>query len=207
MARRHIRLCGKIKDASQYSEQMQPKLEALRQKESDRKAAEEQCKDVLDDITLKETSIDNMIRDLYELVNIHGRHSITQFMPVLFPNSTFSEIIMLPLSDKLLKTTQVIEKLKSLGETTEVSSYIGNFTQASDEIHEAISEHRVADDNYSRRQAEEELARNAVRTQYENNYFDARKNLSKHRAEMPFPQITNKPKKHTSVEIKNALNE
>lgn len=195
MARRHIRLCGQVQGATSYGQAMLVKLDMLKQKERERIEAEELCENALDDLVLKDAVLDNQVRTLFEDARRNDRDNMTQFSVVLFPNLTFSDIINMPMSDEPLKVTQLIEKLESFEESHVLRKNIEPLTQCIGEVNAALDTRRQAVETLRKRQANEELARNEVRAQYESNYLDARKNFGKQKAELLFPKVANKQAK------------
>jgi hypothetical protein len=192
MARRHIRLCGQINGAAAYGIAMQHPLDVLIAAENARHKAEEMCEDALDDFAMKDVLLDNQIRNLFEYAIRYDRDYLTQYATMLFPNQVFSEIINLPASEKLLKTAQLIEKLSTIDAANRLFPYIEALKKASESVHDAIEARRTANENLSRYHAEEEVARNYVRTSYEHNYLDARKQFGKLKSELLFPKVANK---------------
>lgn len=195
MARRHIRLCGQINGAAPYGQAMQEKLDALIGKENERVASEEQCENALDDIVMKDQLLDNKVRNLFEHARRYDRDNLTQFTAMLFPNNTFTEFINLPATEEPLKVLQLIEKLENLEEGHELLQNHEGLSDAAGAVIDAQDARREAIGTLRRRQASEELARNDVRVQYENNYLDARKNFGKMKAEMLFPKIAHRSSK------------
>ncbi|MDR2887287.1 MAG: hypothetical protein LBV26_04695 [Bacteroidales bacterium] len=192
MARRHIRLCGQIIGAASLGQAMQPKLDVLTVKARDRHAAEELCENVQDDLVLTDSYLDNGVRNLFENARMYDRNNMTRITEMLFPHLTFSDIINMPLSEEPLKVAQLIEKLGQLEEGNELRNYIETLTEASKSVNTVLEARRNTAENLSRRQADEELARAAVRAQYESNYLDARKQFGRQHAEHLFPKVANR---------------
>jgi hypothetical protein len=195
MARRHIRLCGQINGAADYGKAMQPKLDDLALKERERHEAEELCENAQDDLVLKDSSLDNCVRNLFEHARRYDRDNMTRFTEMLFPHLSFSDIINAPLSDEPIRVMHLVEKLEHLEEWNELRKYAESLTKYVTAVNEALDARRKSAETLSRRQANEELARNAVRTQYESNYLDARKQYGKQQAEHLFPKVPRRPGK------------
>ncbi|MDR2926697.1 MAG: hypothetical protein LBV41_00610 [Cytophagaceae bacterium] len=206
MARRHIRLCGQIKGAAKYGQAMQPKLDTLTEKENEKLEAEELCENALDDLTLKNATLDNCIRNVYDIIRIYDRDNLTDFITVLFPNNRFTDITSLPVTEEPLEVVRLIEKLKNAEDQNFVLPHIDSLTAALNSVNEAIANRQHANENLSRRQANEELARNDIRAQYEFNYLDARKDLGKQRVELLFPKVARKGSK-TKKDANNNITE
>jgi hypothetical protein len=207
MARRHIRLCGQFKDTAKYGQAMQSKLTALDEKEQERKAAEDLCEDALDDLTLKDATLDNAVHNLYDYVNIYDRENLMQYVTVLFPTHRFTDITNLSAAKEPLEVARLIEKLQNFGETELVTSYVYTLTTAMNDVNAALEARRVATENLRRKQGLEELARNDVRMQYELNYLEARKDLGKQKAELLFPKVNRRALKPKSDAEESILNE
>jgi hypothetical protein len=195
LTRRHIRLCGQVKDGAQYAQAIQPKLDKLLQAEQALSAANEVSENTYDDLVLKDSILDNAVRTLFERSKQYDRENGGTTSILLFPDLTFSDIINISYSEEPKKVSNLIQKLETLDQGHELRSLIDGLQQKVNAVNNVLEARKQAAENVRRCQVEAELAKNEVRAQFEVNYLDARKYLGKQIAESLFPKIMNRKNK------------
>jgi exonuclease VII small subunit len=192
MARRHIRLCGQVKGGASYSQVMQVKLDNIIQKEQALYAAEELRENTYDDLVLKDSSLDDTVRTVFERTRQYDRENREGVSVLLFPDLTFSNIVNISFSEESKKINSLIQKLETLDATHELRPLADLLQQKVDEVNTAIAARQQAADTVRKCQVDLELARNEVRVQYEMNYLDVRKSYGKQIAESLFPKVVHR---------------
>lgn len=201
LARRHIRLCGQIRGGAPYAKAIQPKLDSLIQKENALSVARDASENAYDDMILKDTGLDNAVRTLFERSRQYDRENGGGVSVLLFPDLTFSGIVSMPNSEEPKKVSTLIQKLETLDPSHEIRALADTLQEKLNAVNAALSARQKAADNIRRCQVEEELAKNEVRMQYENNYLDARRTLGKQIAESLFPKIVKRRTKDEEEDV------
>lgn len=192
-ARRHIRLCNQVTDAHKYAKAIEPQYEALREKHDEFQAAIDKRTDAYDDMIQSDRKLDNAVRTAFEKCKQFDREdSGSSVLVQVFPEEKFSDIIR----SNRYKEPNVIEQLavkfESLGNKHKlfpVAAYlrkhISCMRKSVTAFYEALRMEKVV-------QAEEAVEKGDLRTQYEANYLDARKDMGRVAANSLFPKLTHK---------------
>jgi hypothetical protein len=199
LTRRHIRLCGQVKDGDSYAQLIQSKLDKLIQAELVLLSAEDGYENTYDDLILKDSELDASVRTVYERTHQYDRENRTDLSALLFPDLTFSDIAHLPYSEEPKKVSSLIQKMGTLAPDHELRSLISPLQKKVDAVNLALDARKQAADVVRIAQVDVELAKSEVRAQYEANYLDARRSLGKRVAESLFPKVTTRDTKATKT--------
>lgn len=192
MSRRHIRLCGRMQGMESYSKKMQQAADRLAEKYKEKQTATETREDAYDDVIFCDTGLDNMVRTTFEKTRQYDRDHMSRMLDMLFPARGFSDIVRMPLSKEPQEVGQLIVKLESLEEGHSLREVIDPLKEKVDASQKAWEVYQKTIDQLKKIQAEEELAKMAVRQQYEHNWLDARKAYGVSNADSVFPKIAGK---------------
>lgn len=192
MARRHMRLCGRVSDTGKLVTDMQAVWNRLKEKEREKNDASDVRDDAYDDVRLCDSGLDNAVRTTFERTRQYDRDNMTRMLDMLFPARGFSTLVNMPLYKEPQEVSKLILKLETLEESHPLRELI-------DLLKSKIEASEKAWDNYQKTilalqkiQTGEELAKLAVRQQYEHNWLDARKSLGAAAAENLFPRVSAK---------------
>lgn len=192
MARRHMRLCGQVKGAGKFAEQIQPAWSKLREKQNEKAAASDARDDAYDDVILKDSELDNAVRTTFERIRQYDRENTTRYLELMFPSHGFSGIVYSPLSKEPQEVQNVVLKLESLDEGHALRELIEPLKTAAETSAAAVKTYEDCGRLMENIQVSEDLARMELRQQYEHNWLDARKEFGVAFADRIFPKISGK---------------
>ena len=189
--RRHIRLCNQVTDAHKYAQAIEPQYEALREKHAEFQAVVDNRIDAYDDMIQSDLKLDNAVRTAFEKCKQYDReNSGSSALVQIFPEEKFSDIIR----TNRFKESNVIEQLavkfESFGEKHKlypVAAYLRKYIAC---MRKSVKAFRDALRNEKVVQAEEAVVKGDLRTQYEANYLDARKDMGRVAADSLFPKLS-----------------
>jgi hypothetical protein len=207
LIRRHIRLCGQVKGGATFAQAIQPVLDNLLQKKQALAVAEEVSENAYDDLILKDSYLGDAVRTLFERSRQYDRENGTAVSVLLFPDLTFSDIINLPYSEKPKKVGDIIRKMGTLDPKHELHPLIETLQQKVDAVNSALDTRRQAADNVRKCHVDIDLAKNAIRKRYEDNYLESRKSLGKYVAESLFPKVARRKAKSAEEDVEPTTEE
>lgn len=192
--RRHMRLCNQITGAQKYAQAIQPQFTALEEKDAQYQQAVDDRTDAYDDMILRDRELDNAVRTAFEKCRQYDRENPNDpVLQVIFPHETFGELIRKNLFKEPNSIEQLAVKFEGLGPkhklfplASYLRKYIACMRKSVRAFREALRKEKVA-------QAQEEMAKSELRTHYEANYLDARKDVGRVHADSLFPRLTHKP--------------
>jgi hypothetical protein len=187
---RHIRLSGRVQGADKYVVAIKPRfdsLEAARQVTVSKIRAREAA---YDDLRMTDTDVDNMVRTAYARCEQFDRENTGRpVLPLVFPLQRYSDITKAPIMKEPDLVEELAIRMEKLGESHTLNGLsailrqkVGEFRAAIEAFYAAIREQKTAE-------AEEEIAQEQLRRQYEINYLESRKDLGKATAETLFPDL------------------
>lgn len=189
--RRHIRLCKQTKGAEKFAAFIQALYDELivRQKAAGEKDQERE--NSYDDLILSDTVLDDSVRTAFEKCKQYDRDNPGKAILLkMFPDGKFTPIINTERTVEPDVVEQLALRFESLGAehpligmAADLRARIQQTRQAIGVYNETIRQQKLAE-------AEEEIARGALRRKYEANMLDARKEFGKTLADRLFPQIT-----------------
>jgi hypothetical protein len=189
LANRHCRLCKQNKGTNALIDRMTPFIDSLMKREAQTEAAREEKDAAHDNVILKDSLMDDMVRTLFERCKQHQRqYPGENLIQLLFPNGTFGDVVSMPLYSEADEVEKIVSRLENLGSEHPLADMIDPLKTAIQNDREAIAVHTVAITTWKTAEAEEEMAKAALRRQYEHNYLDAVKQFGKRYAERLFPK-------------------
>lgn len=194
MARRHIRLCGQVKGAGKFAEQILPVWKNLKESEKKKESASEIRDDAYDDVVLKDIELDNMVRTVFERTRQYDRDNTTRYLDLLFPARGFSDIIRMHMSKEPQEVGKLLLKIEKLEDGHGLRELIEPLKTKIENAKAAWAAYEQKIDSLKEMQIDEEMAKLAVRRQYEHNWLDARKEYGVNMADSIFPKITTRKK-------------
>ncbi len=193
MGRRHARLCGRVSGAKKFPVALQPELDKLKEQKKNREKAVENKEDAYDDVIYCDIQLDNAIRTAFERVRQWDRDNNSRILDMVFPNRIYSDIVRMPLSKEPVEAAKLPKRLETLEDGHELRQLAAPLRQCIDASRAAWNVYQQATEQLKDLQTDEELAKAAVRQQYEHNYLDARKEFGAAVADSIFPRISRKP--------------
>lgn len=198
ITRRHERLCLHTPNGEQLATVIHGKIEDLESKHQNLLKAKQMRENALDDVSLAELALENSIRTLFERCKQLDRENPSgSILYKIFPESKFGPYIEKKHEELLDEGTKLVQRLENPGidqllaeNTSQMREKIEKLQHALQKYHDALQAEKQA-------QTTEQLARAALREQYEMNYFDARKLFRKNYADRLFPEITQFKRKKT----------
>lgn len=189
LTRRHTRLCRQVKGAGALATAIETVNQALIQKQAATKTKFDARQDALDDFILRDLELDDSVRTAFEKCKQFDRENPTATVLLkIFPNGTYSELT----NHERSKEPDVIEQLavrfESLGATHALYPIAADLKTKVSASRAALTAYQNAIRNHKLAEADEEIAQNDLRLQYEANYLEARKTLGRTAAERLFPR-------------------
>ena len=192
--RRHIRLCNQVTGAQKYAKAIQPQYAALTEKHAQYKQVIDNRIDAYDDMILHDREQDNSVRTAFERCKQYERENPNDpVLHIIFPHEKYGELIRKNLFKEPNSIEQLAVKFESLGPKHKLfpiaaylRKYIACMRKSVRAFREALRKEKVA-------QAQEEMVKSELRTQYEANYLDARKDMGRVHADSLFPKLAQKP--------------
>ena len=199
---RHIRLCNRIYGDNKYSQVINPCYEALKEKYDQYELVRLDRYFANDNLYMCDHLLDNGIRTAFELCNQYERENNDAFLlDSFFQNGRFGSIIRKNHSKELNDVEQLALKFENLGDkhplfklAAVLRGDIRRVRKAMKEYNEAIRLEKLAF-------AEVDIAKEALRKQYAKNYFDAKQEKGRVKADYMFPVLSAKPKEEPVEEV------
>lgn len=192
MAKRHVRLCGRLAQTKQYAATMQEVLKQLEEKEKERKTASDDREYAYDDVILCDTDLDNAVRTVFEKTRQYDRDHLSRTLDLLFPARGFSDLVRMPLSKEPQEVSKLVVKLNQLEDDHDLKPLAVTLQEKTDASITAWNTYQKAITRLKEIQAAEELDKLAVRRQYEHNWLEARKEFGVSVADSIFPKVSGK---------------
>ncbi len=188
-SRRHVRLLRRYR-CEELIKGIEPLITDLAQK---RQLCEERVLDAqaaLDAVVAADGDLDDAVRNLFDSARQHDRSNPTApALPDLFPSGGFSSVIDLPRTDEPDAVDALAKKLDLLGSGHDLAPHAAKLREAAQAVREALTMHREAIRAQKAAEAEEDIAKSALRRKYEANYLDARKQWGRLVADRLFPNL------------------
>ncbi len=188
-SRRHVRLLRRYR-CDELIKGIDPLISDLAQK---RQLSEERLLDAqaaLDAVLAADGDLDDAVRNLFDSAKQHDRSAPTApVLPDLFPSGGFSSVIDLPRADEPDAVDALAKKLELLGTGHDLAPHSAKLREAAQTVREALNAHRDAIRTQKGAEAEEDIAKSALRRKYEANYLDARKQWGRVLADRLFPNL------------------
>jgi hypothetical protein len=186
LGRRHYRLCVRYRQDTMAAsikaaiDNLVQKALAAEDRDLDRQAA-------ADAIVASDADLDDAVRNLFDSARIAERTDpSSRPLDTLFPEGRFTTITDADAFDEPALVEAVITRLSKLGDTHMLAPHVALLRAAVGDLKGSIKAHDDAMAAMKAADAEEALSADSLRRQYESNYFDARKKLSRPMAERLF---------------------
>ena len=188
--RRHLRLCKQVKNTQGLVKQITPAYELVREKDQVLQETKILREDRYDDMLMADNQLDDSVRNLFRRCEEYDRtHPGELVLLQIFPDGKFSHIVNMNREEEPAAVEKLAMRLENLGEkhplyalAQELRTFINASLKAIRAYQESVQVLKVCE-------TECEMARTALRRQYEVNYLDARKQLGKKLAERLFPSL------------------
>jgi hypothetical protein len=189
VVKRHIRLARQVKGAEDLANAIEPSYNDLTVKVAASKLATEEGQNKRDTVILKDSILDDKVRDVMEASKKFDRdYPGMATNALLFPNG-ISSVIYAPTESEPTLVDQIIIGIQSLGEGHELAAFISPLQTAVDECKTAIAELHTAIEAEKTAEAFEAIAKLNLTRQYEQNIHTAGLKFGKQFSDRLFPVI------------------
>jgi len=187
LARRHERLARRYRQDS-LAEAIKASARALKDKADLSEERDLDRQSAYDNVLAADADLDDAVRNCFNAAEIHDRqHPTTPARALLFPDGGFTSITEEPIAREPDIVLALATKLDSLGSSHALAPHAALLRTAAQGVTDALAAQEAAIRASKSADAEEEIAAAALRRQYEGNYLDARKSLTRALAERLFP--------------------
>lgn len=197
--KRHIRLDRQVKGADVFAAAIEPAYNAFIEAGKTCEEMEENTGFKRDTAILKDSMLDDCVRNAHDACQRYDRDNPGRpTTPLVFPKPP-STIIYASLEAEPKEVTDLVARIKALGETHPLSSQIEPLEQAVDECKAALAELTDAITDEGTAKTTLIIAKMNLRRQYEQNIHNAAATFGKEYSERLFPAIA-KPSKKAAKE-------
>lgn len=197
---RHQRLCNEVVGAEKFATAIQTPIDKLKEKRQISLTATENKGAAYDLVVLKDTVLDDVVRDISDTAKQYDRKSVWHSIcNVLFPKGKKPTITNAPLTKESDMANQLLLRLNSFEEGNSLLEFKTPLTAAIADNNTAITTYKQLITDEKKALADEALAQDDVVRQYEFNFLDATELFGKEYTNRLFP-ITLKPKKEELAE-------
>ncbi len=195
---RHVRLCNMHKGAEILASNIKPAIQNLASKQENTKQKQLAREEAYDDVILSDVNLDNCVKTVFERCKQFDRDNVGEnILPRIFPESKFTTITELNRYEEPAAVNLVAVRLENLGPNHPLFGLAQELRNQTAASLTAIEKLRQAEAAEKTALTEENLARAALRKQFELNYLEARKIFGKEQAERLFPKGTPYTTKNT----------
>ncbi len=197
---RHQRLCKQVVGAEHLATAIQIVIDKLKGKHSISLTALEDKGAAYDNVVLKDTILDDVIRDISDAAKQYDRKNIGRGIYTnLFPNGKTTSITNVSYSQEPIEADKFLSRFDKFEEGNSLLAHKAPLTAAITDLRTMISAYKLAIDNEQMALEVESSAQDDVIRQYEFNYLDAAKLFGKKYTNRLFPK-TPKSKKKQIIE-------
>ena len=187
--KRHMRLARQIKGAEDLASTIEPMYTDLLTKSQVRLSASENTEICRDTLALKDTLLDDKVRDLNEACKKHDRDNPgLPVIKLIFPE-VLSSIVYAPLEEEPAVVEKIIIRIQQLGNEHVLASHIPLLQAAITDTKAAIEALHLAIQAEATASAFEAIAKLNLTRQYEQNIYAASSKFGKAFANRLFPAI------------------
>lgn len=188
LARRHQRLARRYQQTNLVIA-IQPAIDALAARQSAATEMDLERQATYDSLLAADGDLDDAIRNAFAATEAFDRdHLGAGTLPMLFPSGGFGTIVDLPLAEEPATAEALATKIETLGAAHALFPHAAKLKTLAQSVRGAL----VALDDAVRAaknaDAEEEIAQNTLRRQYEHNYLTSRQNIGRSITERLFPR-------------------
>jgi hypothetical protein len=186
---RHIRLCAQTKGAKKYEDIIKPLYTEFQTKMMAYRAAQRTSSATLDTIKLKNSVLDDTLRDAQGRVKEYDRNNPgSNQLSVIFPEGV-SAIVTMPDKDEPAAAEAIAKKIVSLGQQNELFPLVAKIEAAVRECQQSFEQQLVAQKAEGDANTDLVITKLKLVRQYNANYFLAASDVDKAYAEKLFPDI------------------
>ena len=192
---RHVRLLRRVPGTQDLVDAIAPLDAALAEKAtaSNEKELERDC--AYDFIVAADFDQDNEVRKVFAAATQHDlAHPTAPVLSLIFPDATFGEIVREPLSRQPDTVDTLAGRIRTLPAEHPMRPAAEGLEARAKAVRDAIAAHGKSIIALKIAEAEEEIARTALRRQYESNYLAAREKFGRLVAEHLFPDLATRKK-------------
>jgi hypothetical protein len=191
LCHRHVRLCNLQKGAELLANNMKSAMQNLGSKQENTKQKQLAREEAYDDVILADVNLDNGVKTSFEKCKQFDRDNVGEnILPRIFPDSKFTTITELNRYEEPAAVNLLAVRLENLGPNHPLLGLAQDLRKQVAESLAAIEKLRQAEAAEKTASTEEDLARVALRKQFELNYLEARKIFGKEQAERLFVKIS-----------------
>jgi hypothetical protein len=193
--KRHIRLSRQIPGAEPLITAIEPFYTDLQAKAAANYSAKEDCEIKRDMLALKDTMLDDKVRDLSEACKKYDRDNPGSLVTsLLFPEGV-SQVIFAPVESETTEVGKLIVGLQNLGREHALSTHMIPLQTAVGAVKTAIAELYTAIEAQKTAEASESISKVKLSRQYEQNFYAAGSKFGKAYASRLFPALRKPSKK------------
>jgi hypothetical protein len=188
-SRRHVRLLRRSRREEMIAG-IDPLITDLQRKQqlSEERAFDTQA--AYDAVVGSDAELDDAVRNLYDAGKQHDRSNPTSpALPEWFPSGGFGTLIDLPLKDEPDSVDALAKKVELLGPDHALAPHAAKLRAGAQAVRDSLKLHSEAIRAQKSTEAEEDIAKSALRRKYEANYLDGRKLWGRVFAERLFPAL------------------
>ena len=197
--KRHQSLCKQVPGAEKFATAIQPVVDKLKEKHQISVNAFDDKGAAYDNVVLKDTMLDDVIRDISDAAKQYDRKNVGRGIYTdLFPDGKTTTITNASLGKEPDKADQLLQRFNIFEEGNPMLTQMAPLTTAIADTRTALTAYQQAITDEKKALADEAMAQEDVIRQYEFNFLDASKLFGKRYANRLFPK-TPKPKKEELV--------
>ncbi len=190
ISRRHERLCTLTPNGEQLATTIHRKIDDLETKHQTAQKSRQIRENALDDANLCELHLENNIRTLFEHCRqVDRENPHTSILHKIFPEGKFSPYTNKQHEALIDDSLKLVQRLESLGPDHVLHVQAGQLLEKIEKVRQALQKLYETMQTEKQTITSEQMAKYALREQYEMNYFEARKSFRKNYANRLFPQI------------------
>lgn len=198
-AKRHMRLGRQVKGADVFAAAIETPYNAFVAAGKAYEDAEENTGFKRDTAILKDSMLDDQVRNAHDACQRYDRdHPGLPITPLVFPKPP-STLIYASLETEPKEVTDLVARIKALGETHPLASQVEPLEQAVAECKAALAELTAAITDEGAAKTTLKITRMNLARQYEQNIYNAAATFGKEYSERLFPAIA-KPSKKAAKE-------
>jgi hypothetical protein len=201
-AGRHQRLCKQVVGAEQLATAIQPVVDKLKEKHVLSLTALDDKGTAYDNVVLKDTILDDVIRDISDAAKQYDRKNVGRgIYTSLFPDGKTTSITNVSYSQEPIETDKFLSRFDKFEEGNSLLAHKEPLTAAIADLRTMLSAYELAINKEKMALEVESSAQDDVIRQYEFNYLDAAKLFGKKYANRLFPKTPKYKKKEVAEEV------
>ncbi|MCZ4694092.1 hypothetical protein DWB61_02680 [Ancylomarina euxinus] len=201
-AKRHQRLCKQVVGAENLAAAIQSFIDNLIEKCAISHTALEDKGTAYDNVVLKDTILDDVVRDISDAAKQYDRNNVGRgIYTTLFPDGKTTSITNVSLSKEPDEADKLLLRFDKFEEGNSLLAYKAPLTAAIAEARTVIAAYNTAKINEKMALEVEASAKDDVIRQYEFNYLDAAKLFGKKYANRLFPKTPKSKKEELPEEV------